>query len=267
MTNASSILLEPEPALEPALNSVEVQLTDDPFLLNRFEDFYREVVRLKSSLDAARAEVAPEPGDVQQQLTDFLAIQSSEVERTGTLLGTEMYRQTQRVCVCLADETFGRFDWADGAEWPSLEARVFAVEEPTGFAPGGQCLRKLEELLQQRDPIYRELASVYFYALALVKPGASDIKGSMAALIQFLPTGAATPQWFPQSYAHTLGENRLTALPSAAKWLWLLTSILVFWLGLSWFLWDRVSVPVEDTLRAISAATIHVQQTRGEKQP
>lgn len=264
MRNLSPVV--PELDLSPPpLSRVEVQLPVDPFLLTHFEDFYREVVRWKSLLASTQA--ATTPVSVQQQLTNFLARQRSAVEQTATLLGKEMYRQTQRICACLADEIFGRIDWPGGAKWPSLEARIFPGSEATGFAPGGQCLGKLEDLLQQGDPVYRELASVYFYALALAKPGNAGTEGYMEALTRFLPSAPAAPQWFPQSYAHTLNENKITAIPSAAKWLWLLALILVVWLGLSWFLWARLSAPVAGGLRAIHAVETSTQKPPVEKQP
>jgi hypothetical protein len=267
MKNASPVLAEPELPPASPLNWVEIQLPDDPFLLSRFEDFYRKIVRWKKMVAASPAQNGPAPDDVLQSLTDFLSAQKNEVERTGTLLGVEMYRQVQRVCVCLADEIFSRCTWPGGAKWLSLEARIFAIDEPAGFASGGQCIRKLDQLLEQGDPVYRELASVYFYALALAKPRDCDSEAYMAALIQFLPLAPAAPQWFPQSYAHTLAENRIAFLPSVAKWLWLLASILVVWLGLSWFLWARVSAPVEAGLRAIHAAAAPVPGTPEGSRP
>ncbi|MGA3132382.1 MAG: hypothetical protein ABSD59_16365 [Terracidiphilus sp.] len=267
MKNASSVLAEPKLPPAPLLNRAEIRLPDDPFLLSRFEDFYREVVRWKRMVAASQAQSGPAPDDVEQKLTNFLSAQKSEVEHTGTLLGVEMYRQAQRVCVCLADEIFSRLTWPDGAKWLSLEARIFAIDEPVGFTPGGQCLRKLDQLLEQGDPVYRELASVYFYALALAKPRDCDCEAYMAALIQFLPLAPAAPLWFPQSYAHTLAENRIASLPSVAKWLWLLASVLVVWLGLSWFLWTRVSAPVEAGLRAIHAAATPVPEPSEGSRP
>ncbi len=267
MRQASPLIALPEPPPAPTLNWAEIQLPDDPFLLSRFEDFYREVVRWKTMLAVNPTQAGPSPVDVQQQLADFMSAQKSEVERIGTLLGVEMYRQTQRVCACLADEIFGRLAWPGGAKWPSLEARIFAVDEPAGFAPGGQCLHKLDELLEQGDPVYRELASVYFYALALAKPRDCGSEAYLAALIQFLPLAPPAPRWFPQSYAHTLSENRIIALPSAGRWRWLLATILVVWLGLSWFLWARVSAPLEAGLRAIHAAATSVSESGGGSRP
>lgn len=267
MKHASLVTAQPELPMTAPLARAELQLPDDPFLLSRFEDFYREVVREKSLLAAADAQPAPAPRDVHRRLLLFLSGQSGEVERAGTLLGVEMYRQTERVCSCLADEIFGSVDWPGGDQWPSLEAEIFAVAQPGGLAPGGQCLRKLDELLQQGDPVYRELAAVYFYALALAKPGDPNAEAYRSALIRFLSPATAAPRWFPQSYAHTLTEDRIARLPSAAKWLWLLASILIVWLGVSWFLWARVSAPVRDGLRAIHAAATPLPQDSGGTQP
>ena len=237
-------------ALVPALTQVEVRLPYDPFLLTRFEEFYEELARFKTQLGGPIRSSAVSAQDIQQALAALLVQQASEVERTGTLLGLEMYRQAQRVMACLADEVFGSYSWQQG-KWPSLEVKLFGVNEPSGLSHGGQCFRKLDQLLRQDDPVYRELASVYFYALVLGKTTDQETENYIAALGKMIMPATDGGRLFPQSYAHTLAENKLTFLPSSRKW-WLgLAGIIVAWLALSWGLWSQVSSPVKVQLHQI----------------
>lgn len=236
--------------LIPALTQIEVGLPYDPFLLTHFEEFYEELVRCKTQLGNQIRPSAISAKDIQQALATLLDRQESEVERTGTSLGLGMYRQAQRVMTCLADEVFGSYSWQQG-NWPSLEVKLFGVDEPAGLSRGGQCFRKLGQLLRQDDPVYRELAWVYFYALVLGKAGDREAEDYIAALAKMIMPAADGSRLFPQSYAHTLAENKLTFLPSSRKW-WLgLAGIIVAWLALSWALWSQVSSPVKIQLHEI----------------
>jgi hypothetical protein len=251
MSSAVADSVEREVTSTQPLNRVEVRLPDDPFLLSKFEEFYGNVMQFKSQLAAGTPLSAP---DTQKLLVDLFAQQREEVSRTGTLLGLEMYRQAQRVMACLADSIFAAYSWPGGREWPSLEGRLFNVAKPTGFSPGGQCFRKLDELSRQYDPVYRELASVYFYALAL---GNFDIAGRakyLALLREIISAPEKSPHLFAQSYAHTLAESKVTFLPSPKKWVWALASILAAWFALSWILWLQVSTDVENEVHAIERA-------------
>lgn len=235
----------------PPLSRAEIELPDDPFLLTRFEEFYLELTRLKSDLSGRARLSSASAADTQQTLAEFLTNQASVVEQTCTPLGVEMYRQAQRVMACLADEIFSALPWPQGSTWPSLESEFFATGAHTGLSPGGECLRKLDQLLRQDDPVYRELASVYFYALALGKPGDPDVENTLARLRRMISCPATSSQVFAQSYAHTLSEGKVTFLPSSRKWVWRLAALLVAWLAMSWFLWARVNGPVEQQLDEI----------------
>ena len=236
--------------LVPPLTRTEVRLPDDPFLLNRFEDFYQEVVRLKQQLEGRIPPSAPAVA-TQSMLAEFLTNQKNEVDRKCTLLGVEMYRQAQRVMAAMADEIFGARAWPRDGQWPSLEAELFEAATSRGLSPGGQCLKKLDQLLRQDDPVYRELASVYFYALALTKPGSPDVEDYLTALAKMVSPPTDPQKLFPQSYAHTLTDNKIAILPSPKKWLWILAVIFAAWFSLSWVLWTQVSTPVETQLNEI----------------
>jgi type VI secretion system protein ImpK len=241
-------------AQAPALDRAEVQLPDDPFLLTKFEDFYMEVVQLKVELaDPASSASAKQ---ARQRLLTVLSKQKADVERNQTRLGVEMYRQAQYVMACLADEIFSALYQARRDSWPPLETELFGPREAGGLSRGGACLQKLDQLLRQDDPVYRELASVYFHALSLRGLDRRDADDYLAPLYATIAapelSASAKPRpLFAQSYAHTLDENKTVFLPSAKKWLLVLASVLLVWIAVSSVLWLRVGGPIQDQLHGI----------------
>jgi hypothetical protein len=247
----------------PALNRVEIQLPQDPFLVAKFEEFYSQVVSLKSAVGRnppnSPSQTTNSPGQThsahqtEQSLLNLLNSQEARVEREETLLGAEMYRQAQHVMACLADEIFSPLFRHVGG-WPSLERALFGVK-PGGLSAGGPCLQKLDQLLIQDDPVYRELASVYFYALALRGPGHADTEKYLGPLHEMIAgspaASAAADPAFAQSYAHTLSEIKTVFLPSARKWLLAFALILLAWAVLSTVLWREVRNPIADQLHKI----------------
>jgi hypothetical protein len=250
----------------PALSLVETRLPADPFLLTRFERFYREMVECKSLLGghSAHPRVSLHPENVPGRLLSLLLEQEEQVSHSGTLLGVEMYRQAQRVMACLADEIFSAFSWPAGMSWPSLEIELFAADKGYGLAPEGPCMKKLELLLQQDDPAYRELAAVYFYALALSGDERHARRQYWRPLIEMIggANGRVTEggRVFGQNYAHTLAENRVATLPSAERWWLALLLIVLAWLSVSWVLWTRLTNQIDLELGKIDEAS-SIQQT------
>ena len=256
MTTSTASLEQKSQIPAPVLNRIEVQLPEDPFLLAKFEEFYMEVARLKSALaglPAGAASSTYSSRQIQQLLLKLLRKQKADVERAETLLGVEMYRQAQHVMACLADEIFSARFRSNGGAWQSLEAELFGSQ--AGLAPGGSCLQKLDGLLRQDDPVYRELASVYLYALALRGAGYRDTEQYLAPLYKVIAPGPDTSGnltlLFPESYAHTFNENKTAFLPSPKKWLLILIFILLGWIAVSSVLWVQLTSPVERQLHEI----------------
>jgi hypothetical protein len=244
-----------------ALALVESRLPADPFLLTHFENFYTEIVEHKSAIFAQTpgAPISTQPEDVREHLLALLLEQEERVSRTGTLLGVEMYRQAQRVMACMADEVFSTAPWLTNNSWRSLEVELFEAERQYGLAIDGPCMKKLDLLLQQDDPAYRELATVYFYALALAKNDQDDRQQYWRPLLDMIGarngTSSDKGRVFAQSYAHTLSENKLTTLPSARRWWLALALIVAAWLSISWLAWNQLSPRIQDTLEEIHRLT------------
>src|SRR5437016_3451532 len=97
-------------------------LHEDFFPLAQFEEFYQEVVLLKSQHSCP---AAPSADEAQQQLLSLLNAQADKILLSSTLLGVEIYRQAQRVMACVADEIFSAQHWPSGSKWYPLEWSLF----------------------------------------------------------------------------------------------------------------------------------------------
>ena len=240
----------------PMLTLVEARLPTDPFLLTHFEQFYREIVGLKGGLNQHSGDhVSLQAIVVHDKLLSLLMKQEEQVSHTATLLGAEMYRQAQRVMACMADEIFLQVHWPPGTSWRSLEEELFEAAEMKGLAPDGPCMKKLDLLLRQDDPAYRELGAVYFYALSLNKkddPAREQYLQPLAQMIFAETKGTAeNDRIFAQPYAHTLTENRIALLPPVGRWWLTLGGIVLLWLAVSCLLWQQLSSPIVDMLQRI----------------
>ncbi|HYE89568.1 MAG TPA: hypothetical protein VEA38_01055, partial [Terriglobales bacterium] len=94
---------------------------DDSFLLAQFREFYREVIRLKQSVQGGTWHAAPAPAPdgpapagetpqvgarIWQRLVSILETQALTAGRSTGAYGAELYRDAQYVMAALADEVF-----------------------------------------------------------------------------------------------------------------------------------------------------------------
>lgn len=242
---------------QAVLTLVAARLPSDRFLLTCFEAFTREVLEVKAQRGqhAFHVQASIHPQYVRAKLLRVLAQQEQQVSGTCTLLGAEMYKQAKRVMACMADEIFSHLEWPSGTEWDSMEMELFEAAEMKGLSLYGPCMSKLDLLLQQDDPAYRELAAVYFYALSLSKndhPARHLYLRPLAEMISGeVKQTTAENRSFAQPYAHTLSENRIALLPAVKRWWLILAGVVLFWLAASWFLWEQAISPVDGMLHKI----------------
>jgi len=241
-------------------------LHDDFFPLKQFEEFYQEVVCLKSQLGGSTPLSAKETHEC---LLSLLGSQEDKVSTTSTLLGQEIYRHAQRIMACLADQIFSVQHWPSGDKWYSLEESLFSIQSVTATSADGEqseerfLFDKLDLLLQQRDPTYRGLAAVYFYALMLgfhqerhKTHRKHSIDGYLDHLFHMISHGdngtfSENNRLFEQAYSHTLVEAKIVNLPSPQKWFLLLACLIVTWIVVSSALWVQVSYPVSEKLQQV----------------
>lgn len=241
-------------------------------LLTQFREFYQELARLKalvinpvSSLshliEGESRDPAVQAEDIWQRLLSLLESQAERASRSGGAFGFEVYREAQYVMAALADEFFLNEDWPGRQKWPLLETRLFRSS-----AAGEVLFKKLDMLLLQRDPVYLDLATVYFLALSLGFQGRfrendrqnqlDHYKRQLFAMIfrqnpELLQRGN---HLFQQTYSHTLAEGKITKLAHPRNWILLFVAIVVVWVVVSHNLWLHLTGPIDYHINEICKA-------------
>ena len=136
-----------------------------------------------------------------------------------------------------------------------LENRLFR-----STAAGEVFFRKLDLLLLQRDPVYVDLAAVYFFALSLGFQGKyrgndpqnqiDHYKRQLFAMIFRMNPELlqGNRHLFRQTYAHTLAEGKAGKLPHPRTWWLVLAAIMLVWFAVSHALYMHVTAPVQQRL-------------------
>ena len=235
-------------------------------LLTQFREFYQELARLKSlainpltSLSQLIQGEARDPvvqtEDIWQKLLSLLEAQAERASRSGGAFGFEVYREAQYVMAALADEFFLNENWRGKQTWPLLENRLFR-----STAAGEVFFKKLDLLLLQRDPVYVDLAAVYFFTLSLGFQGKyrgndpqnqiDHYKRQLFAMIFRMNPELlqGNRHLFRQTYAHTLAEGKAGKLPHPRTWWLVLAAIIVVWFAVSHALYVHVTAPVQQRL-------------------
>jgi type VI secretion system protein ImpK len=247
-------------------------------LLVRFREFYREVARLRELVAmpgvttgvedtrAMAAAAAPagtaggfERSGVWQQLLTQLERQATEAGQTGGAFAYEVYREAQYVMAALADDIFLNMDWDGRRSWSLLETRLFG-----SHMAGETIFRRIDVLLQRRDPYYVDLASVYFMALSLGFQGKYRGMEDLGPLVQyrrqlFAMIYARHPKLFsedmrlfPHAYQNTMDKGEGKKLPDQRVWLALVGLVLLAWLGITQIAWASLSSPLESGICSIT---------------
>lgn len=237
-----------------------------PLLAGQFQEFFREVIRLKQRVTApdfgaAAGETREDlsPAGVWQTLVNLMERQAVAARAGGGDLAGELYRQVQFVMAALADEEFLNLEWAGREHWrlSLLEAKFFGSHRA-----GDLFFVRLDELLARRGGVYVDLAYVYLMALALGfegryrgEPGAEAALASYRRrLFRFIfhrDPQLAAEQLAPQAYAVTLEEGSGRRLPYLKPWIWTGVAVVVIWVGVSFPIWRQLTRPVEQILDGI----------------
>jgi type VI secretion system protein ImpK len=226
------------------------------FLLDRFQDFYREVLRLKQSVghgtwvfdSKGGAAEDLSPTAVWRTLLSLLERQALDASRSGGDFALEVYRRAQYSMAALADEVFLHLDWSGREAWRShlLESRLFGSHRA-----GEELFERVEELLHDRDNVYGELARVYLTVLALGFQGKyrghpeaeRELESYRRRLFRFIfgrdPQAVrGEERLIPEAYASTLDEGSGSTLPYLKPWIWAMLLIVALWVGGSHLLWQ-----------------------------
>lgn len=203
---------------------------------------------------------------VWQRLVALFERQATSAWQYGGTYGAEFYKEAQYVMVALADEIFLHMEWEGKKVWVSnlLESKIFQ-----SHVAGELFFQKLDRLLIDRDPVYKDLAAVYLMALSLGFKGkyrGSDDSGKLARYRQRLfsfifrrepQLGLDARHIFPEAYYHTLREETRKRVPNPKIWIVVLCIVIFAYLAVTHGLWmsmtsrldkvnDRISVIVSE---------------------
>ena len=192
---------------------------------------------------------------VWQSLVKLFERQKAQAWRYGGTYGAEFYKEAQYVMVALADEIFLDAKWGWRDVWVSnlLESRIFGTH-----VAGDLFFRRVERLLADRDPVYRDLGAVYLMALSLGFRGKyrdADDVGLLDEYRRQLFTfvfrrepdlDAAGRPVFPEAYLQAPREETKRRMPSPRAWMVLLAATVLAYVALTHGIWAQLTQPLFD---------------------
>lgn len=268
------------------------------YLLSQFRAFYAEIRQLKEKAGAGAWVFQPSDGADSNQSDDgqagegrgpssqvnsiigrlctVLERQALDSTRLGGEYGAALYKEAQYVLAALGDEVFlHEVDWDVRQAWTDnlIEARLFGSN-----IAGSEFYRRAEELLRRRDPVYAELALVYFLALGAGFRGkyrGRDDGGRIELLKRQLYEFAfrqvpdldnASRYAFTDAYMHTLQQGTPRQLPHVRRWLFGLAAVAVVLLVASHVVWvyatGDLARSVDHLLQWADNAALHSEEPR-----
>jgi type VI secretion system protein ImpK len=193
---------------------------------------------------------------VWQRLLTLFERQEAHAWRYGGTYGAEFYKEAQYVMVALADEVFLNTEWEGQRHWVSnlLETKIFQTH-----AAGEVFFQKLERLLLDRDPVYRDLGAVYLMALSLGFRGkyrgghedAARLLEYRRQLFEFVfrrepDLADETRRLFPETYFHTIRDEQKRRLPNPRAWVILLVAVVAAYVALTHAIWLNLTQELSD---------------------
>ncbi|MDT7687895.1 MAG: type secretion system protein ImpK [Acidobacteriota bacterium] len=209
---------------------------------------------------------------VWQRLLSLFERQEAHAWRYGGTYGAEFYKEAQYVMVALADEIFLNTEWEGRRYWVSnlLETKLFQTH-----AAGELIFQKLDRLLEDRDPVYRDLGAVYLMALSLgfrgkYRGGRDDggrLLGYRRQLFAFVfrrepDLEDESRRLFPETYYHTMRDEQKRKLPNPRAWLILLCAVVLAYVAVTHGIWVKLTGRLAETNDRISRAVDEIGNNR-----
>lgn len=187
---------------------------------------------------------------VWQRLVSLFERQEAQAWRYGGTYGAEFYKEAQYVMVALADEIFLNTEWEGHRSWVSnlLESKIFRTH-----VAGERFFQRLDRLLVERDPVYRDLAAVYLMALSLGFRGKyrgrddrdrlGDYRRQLFNFVFRRKPDLDSParQMFPEAYYHTQRGETKRKLQNPRAWLILLCAVVIAYVALTHGIWMKLT--------------------------
>jgi type VI secretion system protein ImpK len=233
---------------------------DDDHLITQFRAFFEEVSKAKSRAIEMR-ETNPDVAArmISKNLEQLIELQTLESRREGSSFELQSVADARYLKAALADEILLNTAWIGRDCWTDhlLEASLFRTS-----VAGDRVFEKIEELLSNREPSLRPIASLYLSALALGFQGkyrgaaASDrFAGFRSELFQFIYQRSAELSvrdrvLSERAYASTLSHLAPRKMQTLSRWSVMFLIGLVGLLAVSEILWLWQSWPVRDALQS-----------------
>lgn len=206
---------------------------------------------------------------VWHRLVTLFQRQALAAWKNGGSYGAEFYKEAQYVMVALADEIFLHMEWEGQRAWITnlLEAKIFRTHGAGQFF-----FEKLDRLLREQNPIYKDLAAVYLMALSLGFKGkyyGMDDRGKLARYRQQLFTFICGREpdlddearyLFPEAYYHNVREESQRKLSDPRIWIVVLGLVIVLYTAATHAFWiqftqelNTVNLSIAEIIRGLKA--------------
>jgi type VI secretion system protein ImpK len=232
---------------------------EDDHLVAQFRAFFAEVSKAQTRAIEMR-EINPDAAAqaVSKDLEQLIELQTLESKREGSRFELQSIADARYLKAALADEILLNTEWIGRDRWTEhlLEASLFRTS-----VAGDRIFEKIEELLSNREPSLRPIASLYLFALALGFQGkfrgtapAERFAGYRAELFQFVyqrqPDLSGRDRVLSErAYASTLSHLSPRKMPTLSRWSVIFLIGVLGLLAVSEIAWLWQSWPVRDALQ------------------
>ncbi len=256
------------------------------FLLEKFQNFYTEIILLKQQASvgvlSVAAVVAGGEGiptvsnsgeraaiEIWNTVAEYLDREMVQVARSGTSMMTDAYRELVYVMAAVADEVFVHLPWEGQQYWLDhlLEVRFFRSR-----IAGERIFRNIQSVAVRQDQAAEELAAVYLTVLALGFRGqywggdTTEIGRYRLDLLQYLARSNPrliddSKRFFPDAYRYTVQEGATAQLPSPATWWYVAAGVVVAWLIISTIAWFALTSGIRSLQKQHSISSAPAQSS------
>jgi type VI secretion system protein ImpK len=243
------------------------------FVLKFFEAFYYTLLKEKeriqgdgstgsdsaSSLHDGESPVSIAK-EILEHLYQLLTQQAVEASRFGGEFAANYYKEAQYIMASLADEVFLNIEWAGRSYWEDnlLESKIFGTHDA-----GDLFFSNLDDFLQTRDPLRKDIAELYLLALGLGFQGkyrGIDDQGKIDAYKQALYVFInhreshlfkEGERLFSESYNYTLDTGGIKLIEDTRVWMGIFSGVFLVLLFASFLVWYHATADIKSTLADI----------------
>lgn len=240
------------------------------FIQQFFEVFYQRLLRHYNTVEArfssgagaedstpgvSEEETVAQTREILNDLHELLESQAFEASKKGGEFAVDYYSEAQFVMAALADELFlNTLDWPGKQYWTEnlLEGRIFGTHDA-----GDLFFQKLNDFLENRDPLRTDIAEVYLLALGLGfegkyrgMPDQRQLDHYRKELYIFINHQEpkfyrGSDRLFAQAYSHTLNDGSGGRFKDIRFWTTTFVFVASILLFLSFVIWNNATRDLE----------------------